>query len=299
VVTALSWHLGFDMQGWAIEAGYDKDREDKLLAAIEWPTDGYRLFEIATLAGSSTDGWFLPISESNALFLRRETWDALGGLDERFDSPGGGFVNLDTWCRALELPGAEEVILLGEGTFHQLHGGIATNATPESLSDSLKGWAAQYKAIRGRSWETPAPGNAPTYLGTLPRPALARLIRAALDPVQARLGDREPPLGTAFDRTLWSLTPIARPSDPTIAALVDLAHVEFRAGRFEASAAVARLARLHAPDEPEPQRLLSLVGVWLTREKPAEEQPAEFQVALAEAWRLLGDREQHGRSIRA
>ena len=291
VVAALTWHLGFDMQGWAIEAGYNKDREDRLLAAIEWPTDGYRLFEIATLAGSSTDGWFLPISESNALFLRRETWDSLGGLDERFDLPGGGLVNLDTWRRALELPGAEQVILLGEGTFHQLHGGIATNATPQSLSDSLEGWGAQYQAIRGRSWQTPGQGNAPTYLGTLPRPALARFIRAALDPVPTRLGHREPPLGATFDRDLWSLTPITRPSDLTIAALVDLAHVEFRAGRFEASAAVARLARLHAPDEPEPQRLLGLVGVWLTSEKPAEEHRAEFQVALAEAYRLLGDRE--------
>ena len=291
VVAALSWHLGFDMQGWAIEAGYDKDREDKFLATIEWPTNGYRLFEIATLAGSSIDGWFLPIAESNALFLRRDTWDLLGGLDESFDLPGGGLVNLDTWRRALELPGAEQVILLGEGTFHQLHGGIATNATPQSLSDSLEGWAAQYQAIRGRSWETPRPNNAPTYLGTLPRPALARFIRAALDPVQARLGTGEPPLGTAFDRTLWSLTPIVRPANPTIAALIDLAHAEFRAGRFEASAAVARLARLHAPDEPEPQRLLGLVGVWLMSEKLAEERRAEFHVALGEAYRLLGDRE--------
>src|SRR5664279_1872079 len=42
VVAALTWHLGFDIQGFAIEAGYDKDREDKLLAAIEWPANGYR-----------------------------------------------------------------------------------------------------------------------------------------------------------------------------------------------------------------------------------------------------------------
>jgi glycosyl transferase family 2 len=291
VVAALTWHLGFDMQGWAIEAGYDKDREDKLLATIEWPTNGYRLFEIATLAGSSIDGWFLPIAESNALFLGREMWDLLGGLDERFDLPGGGLVNLDTWCRALALPGTEQVILLGEGTFHQLHGSIATNATPQSLSDSLEGWAAQYQAIRGRSWAVPQLTTPPTYIGTLPRAALARFVRAALDPVQARLGNREPPLGAAFDRTLWSLAPIVRPVNPTIAALVDHAHTEFRAGRFEACAAIARLARTHAPDEPEPQRLLSLVGVWLQTEEPAEQRRAEFHVALAEAYRLLGDRE--------
>ena len=291
IVATLTWHLGFDMQGWAIEAGYDEAREDGLLAAVDWANDGYRLFEIATLAGSSTDGWFLPIAESNALFLRRETWAALGGLDECFDAPGGGFVNLDTLRRALELPGAEQVILLGEGTFHQLHGGIATNAKPQSLSDDIVRWAAQYQAIRGRPWADPLPNHAPTYLGVLPRPALARFIRAALDPVQARLGNREPPLGAAFDRALWSLSPIARPSDPTIAALVDLAHAEFRAGRFEAAAAIARLTRLHAPNEPEPQRLLAVVGVWLPGEEPAEERRAEFHLALGEAYRLLGDRE--------
>ncbi len=290
-VAALTWHLGSDLQGWAIDAGYNKDREDALLASIAWPADGYRLFEIATLAGSSSDGWFLPIAESNGLFLRREAWDALAGMDERFDMPGGGLVNLDTWRRAMELPGAEQVILLGEGTFHQLHGGIATNVAPRSLELSLEKWHAQYQAIRGRTWANPQPRHAPTYLGTLPRPALARFVRAALDPIRVRLGGGEPPLGTAFDRTLWSPAPTVRPTDPTTAALVDLAHGEFRAGRFEAAAVVARLARQRAPDEPEPQRLLAQAGVWLPNGTPPGDRRAEFHFALGQAYHLLGDRE--------
>ena len=290
-VTALTWHLGFDLQGWAIQAGYNKDREDALLSSIDWPRDGYRLFEIATLAGSSTDGWFVPISESNALFLRRDAWDALGGLDERFDAPGGGLVNLDVWRRAMELPGAEQVMLLGEGTFHQLHGGVATNAAPRSLEDSLEKWHAQYQAIRGRPWANPDPPHALTYLGTLPGPALARFVRAALDPARARLGNREPPLGASFDRSLWSPAPTVRPANPTIAVLVDLAHGEFRAGRFEAAAAVARLARKRAPDEREPQRLLAQVGVCIPHGEPPENRRAEVHYALGEAFRLLGDKE--------
>jgi hypothetical protein len=290
-VTALTWHLGFDLQGWAIEAGYDKNREDALLASIDWPRDGYRLFEIATLAGSSTDGWFLPISEANALFLRRETWDALGGLDERFDMPGGGLVNLDTWRRAIELPRAEQVMLLGEGTFHQLHGGIATNAAPQSVQGTMDQWFGQYRAIRRHPWADPEPPHPPTYLGTLPRPALARFIRAALDPARKKLGSREPPLGASFDRALWSPAPTVRPAEPTIAALVDLAQGEFRAGRFEAAAAVARLTRRHAPDEPEPQRLLALVGVWIPNGEPPQERRAGFHYALGEAFRLLGDKD--------
>ena len=76
---------------------------------------------------SSVDGWFKPIAESNALFLRRESGECLVGLDERFDSPGGGLLNLDTFNRAIEWPDAQLVVLLGEATFHQLHGGTNTN----------------------------------------------------------------------------------------------------------------------------------------------------------------------------
>ena len=145
MAASLGWYLGFDLQRWAIAAGYDAAREDALLASIDWPKDGYRLFEIATLDDSSTDGWFAPISESNALFLHRSTWDALEGVDERFDAPGGGLLNLDTYRRALELPGSELVILLGEGTFHQVHGGMATNADFQLFSKALADWKVRGK----------------------------------------------------------------------------------------------------------------------------------------------------------
>src|SRR5207244_3171505 len=83
VVTALGWYLGYDFQRRAMQSGYDMAREDALLAA-GWPQEGYRLFEIATLDESSVEGWFQPIAEANALFMRRELWDRLGGMDERF-----------------------------------------------------------------------------------------------------------------------------------------------------------------------------------------------------------------------
>jgi glycosyltransferase involved in cell wall biosynthesis len=295
VVASIGWFLGFDDQRLALESGHGKEREDALLNSIDWPADGYRLFEVGTLAGSSPNGWFLPIAESNALFLRRGLWERLEGYDERFDLPGGGLINLDTYRRALELPKAELVVLLGEGSFHQRHGGIATNSDIDLFPETFRRWAQQYESIRGRPWVTPAPG-APTYLGTLPRPALSHLIRSALDPIPRGSSG---PLGNSFDRSLWSITPIERPADPGIAALVDLAHGEFRAGRFEAAAAVARLARNRAPDEMEPQRLLAHAGPWLRARVPPDDRRAEFHLARGEAYRMLGDGETSAAEYRA
>jgi hypothetical protein len=294
VVTTIGWFLGFDDQKWAVEVGYDQKQEDALLKSINWPDDGYRLFEIGTLAGSSVNGCFLPIAESNALFLRRELWEMLEGFDERFDLPGGGLVNLDTYRRAFELPNAESVVLLGEGCFHQIHGGIATNSDIDLFPDAFRRWTQQYETIRGRPWRAPAHEN-PTYLGTLPRPALSHLVRTALDPIPRENG----PLGNAFDRTLWSVTPTVRPADPGIAALVELAQAEFRAGRFEAAVAVARLARSRAPDETEPQRLLANLGPWLRTRMPPDDRRAEFHIALGEAYRVIGQEEKSASEYQA
>ncbi len=174
-VATLSWHLGRRPQQDGVSSGYDAAAEDALLAEIGWPRDGYRLFEIASLAGSSVDGYFLPLAESNGLFLRRASFEALGGYDEAFDLPGGGLANVDLYKRAAER-GAPLVVLLGEGTFHQVHGGISTNV-PRAESDRLyRTWAAQYERLRGAPWERPRTPHA--FLGE-PAPAALPGIAAS------------------------------------------------------------------------------------------------------------------------
>jgi len=283
VVAGLGWYLGLDQQRWAIEGGYDQHREDALLASIEWPSDGYRLYEIGALDESSIDGWFGGLSESNALFMTRDAWTALGGYDERFDAPGGGFANLDLLDRALEPDDARLVVLLGEGTFHQLHGGVATNTRPQVIGESIVGWAAQYEAIRGRAWGAPNPARR-SYVGVLPRACLRHFARAIIEPAAA------PPLGEQFDRALWTLAPPARPMDPPIAALTDLAWSELWARRFANTAAIARMARRLAPDEPAPQQIAAIAGPWLrgAGDPPAGGEASFFR-ALGDANRLLGD----------
>ncbi|MSO88315.1 MAG: glycosyltransferase family 2 protein [Acidimicrobiia bacterium] len=160
VVTAPAWHLGPGASGLAEGAGYDEAAEDKLLEQAGWETDGYGLFSIATPAASSARGLFGAMGESSSLFLHRQTWDQVGGLDDRFALPGGGMVNHDLYRRVCALDDAQLVVLLGEGTFHQTHGGAATSGrlTQEEMR-------ADYEAICGRAHRPPS--NQPLFLGSV------------------------------------------------------------------------------------------------------------------------------------
>jgi hypothetical protein len=169
LIATLGFHLGPDVQHRSIAAGYDRDAEDALLESVDWTADGYRLFEISQFSGSSRFGWFETPAESNALFMAREMWQELGGYDERFRSPGGGHVNLDLFARSCELPDTTLVILLGEATFHQLHGGAATARPPEQRREL----GAEYRRLRGRRYERPR--MRPAYLGTLAPQAVASI----------------------------------------------------------------------------------------------------------------------------
>ena len=169
VIGTLGFHLGPDVQMKTVLTGYDAEEEDRLLAGSGWASDGYRLFDISVFAGSSAHGWFAPISESNALFMPPALWDELGGYDERFLSPGGGLVNLDTYSRACALPDSQLVILLGEGTFHQVHGGVATNAP------SRPGQAFREEYVRVRGVEYQVPHFDPLYVGSVAEPVLGHI----------------------------------------------------------------------------------------------------------------------------
>lgn len=164
IVTTMAWHLGPEHQSLSIAKGYNAAAEDKLLAEIGWPSHGYRLFDIAALAYANPGGFFGPVNESCCLLLPRALWEEVGGLDERFDLPGGGLVSLDLFNRLLALPHSQLVVLLGEGSFHQVHGGASTAAETDHSA-----WHAQYERLRGTRYTHPT--IAPLYLGTLSEPA--------------------------------------------------------------------------------------------------------------------------------
>ena len=172
--------------------GYNQDVEDRLLDSVDWKGDGYRLFDISVFAGSSSEGWFRPINESSALFLTHEMWTELGGYDECFVSPGGGFVNLDTYKRACELPDVQLITLIGEGTFHQFHGGVVTNA----MVSPTKQFAEEYARLRGKAFRTPH--NTPWYYGQVNKHHWPSIRRSVED--TERGGEMLRSLITAFRR---------------------------------------------------------------------------------------------------
>jgi len=150
VATRYFW-MGPDSQNVSIGEGYNQEEEDRLLRSINWPEDGYRLFEVGVplRAGAENITWMNRMFESCCLFMKRSLFESLGGVEERFDTPGGGVVNLDIFKRAVDAPGTTAVQLIGEGSFHQLHGGTTTNVTQQERDQSIARFMEQYRDIRG------------------------------------------------------------------------------------------------------------------------------------------------------
>ena len=150
VVATRYFFLGPSEQNVSVEHGYDQRAEDALLEKISWPSDGYGLFDIGVpLQGDVPRmNWFNKMSETNCLFMTRELFAESGGAEERFDFPGGGFLNIDMYLRACEFPDVDPVILIGEGSFHQYHGGTTTNVGPEERDMKVTSYLEQFMAIR-------------------------------------------------------------------------------------------------------------------------------------------------------
>jgi len=153
VVSVLGFHLGPEHQARSVEKGYCQKVEDELLETIAWQEDGYRLFEIASLAGSAKGAWYEPVAESNCLFMRRSVFQEIGGYEEGFSSPGGGLCNHDLYARAVEYPGVELVNLHGEGCFHQYHGGVTTGGKTDGVKLKFNDLVSEYEKLRGKGYQ--------------------------------------------------------------------------------------------------------------------------------------------------
>ena len=171
IVATQQWYLGPGQQGDVMNGGYDQAAEDRLFDAIDWPIDGYRLFEIGHFVGDRD--WFEGMWESNCIFVTRNQLEQVGGFDEAFSMAGGGYANLDLFERLGSSPEITVATMLGEGSFHQVHGGTTTNQIdPEERRRRVFGYSEHYADVRGRAFR--GPGKAFHYVGRFPTDASKR-----------------------------------------------------------------------------------------------------------------------------
>lgn len=151
VVGSRGRYLGPLPQRASMKYGYNQQLEDQLLDSVDWKSNGYELFNISVFDESAGSVWTENIAESNSLFMDRKLWIEHGGFDVAFSSPGGGFTNLDAWGRAASLPDIRTIILNGEATFHQFHGGVATNVKASEVEPMRD----EYIALKGEDYQRP------------------------------------------------------------------------------------------------------------------------------------------------
>ena len=146
MVEVRGWHLGPKWQPESVMDGYNAEEERKLLDRVRWQENGYRLWEIAAATPQTRSGFSAKTPESNCIFMARDLFSEIGGFDERYQSAGGGLVNLDFFSRAVAA--ADPVFtILGEGTFHQTHSGAATGLAKPALQTAFRNWRAESEKL--------------------------------------------------------------------------------------------------------------------------------------------------------
>ncbi|MCP8462388.1 glycosyltransferase family 2 protein [Pseudomonas sp. ZM23] len=176
LVAVPGYHLGEDEQQYHLARGYSEEKEQALLAGIDWRNNGYRLFEISCWSGANPKGFFQPFMECNCLFMAAELLAEIGNADERFDMPGGGALNLYIYGALAWHPRTQLYVLAGEGSFHQLHGGVTTSQV-EGRAKILEQQKAQLHELLGRRYRSPT--VEPILLGKIKAPAQRYLLRSA------------------------------------------------------------------------------------------------------------------------
>jgi hypothetical protein len=188
VVATQQWYVGPGQQPQAVQAGYDQATEDLLFDEIDWPGNGYRLFDIGQFIGERD--WFDGMWESNCLFVPRHLLEQSGAFDHAFSMAGGGYANLELYERLVSTPGVTSVTILGEGSFHQVHGGTTTNE-PEvgERHAELASYEEHFRDVRGQSYR--GHGKPTHYVGTMRQNTMRSRARRLTSAHFARPKQRE------------------------------------------------------------------------------------------------------------
>ena len=171
------------------------------------------------------------------MFVPRKLLEQVGGFDDTFSMAGAGYANLDMYERLAATPGVRVATILGEGSFHQIHGGTTTNLSPvDDRKNRVSSYGTHYAELRGRP-----------FLGPEQRDALRRVDEQGVAPHEAAPHDHQ---GVQEDgRHGPRRAARARRAAPRGAALDD--DRRRLAERHVAPGHVARHAGPQAPDRPD------------------------------------------------
>ncbi len=138
--------------------GYDAAREDALLASIRGLKTATGCSRLRPWTNQVWRAGFCPIAESNALFLKRELWDALQGMDEGSTPPGAGlsisiYSIAPLHCRIAACHSSGR-----GGRF--INCTAASQPTVPPNTGELAKMAGQYAQIRRRPYQIPVPAIA-------------------------------------------------------------------------------------------------------------------------------------------
>lgn len=176
LVVVPGFHLGTQNQQYHLTNGYSEEKETELLQSVSWPQKGYGLFDIACWSPGNPRGPLQPFMECNCLLVKAELFREIGQADERFQCPGGGMLNLDIYRRLAMHPRTQLVVLAGEGSFHQLHGGVTTSES-DRREHILQRQREEYLSIRVQPYRSPT--VEPLLLGQFKWPAMRFLEKSA------------------------------------------------------------------------------------------------------------------------
>jgi cephalosporin hydroxylase len=192
IVATQQWYVGPGQQPDAVLHGYDEAAEDELFEAIDWPADGYRLFDIGHFIGDRD--WLDGMWESNCLFVPRALLEESGGFDPAFSMPGGGYTNLELYERVGSSPDVTSVTILGEGSFHQVHGGTTTNAAEvDTRHGEISSYSDHFSDLRGQRYR--GHGKPTHYVGAMRPNTMRSRARRQTAPHFAKAKEREGPDG--------------------------------------------------------------------------------------------------------
>ena len=144
VIATLGFHLGPEVQMSSIHNGYNQEVEDALLQRLGWMGDGYRLFDICAFAGSSSGGWFRPISEFKCPVSSASPMVRAWRLRCRVPVAGRRLGEFGYLCPRLRVRDLKPSCFWAKALFIKSMADIATNAPTSHFST----YHAEYVALR-------------------------------------------------------------------------------------------------------------------------------------------------------